>query len=95
MRSGVRRWTAGLPVEALTFVRARIALIPADGPVQFADAVGTELCDAVLQAVLVVFARAERTLHEKVRAFRENLSVFGKFVECDYAVPLGAALPLP
>src|SRR5215472_13854280 len=76
-------------------VRSRISLIPADRPVEFADAVGAEFRDAVLEAVLLVFARAERALHEKVRAFRESLSVFGEFAECDYAVPLGAALPLP
>ena len=71
---------------------ARISLLPADRPVEFADAVGAEFRDAVLQAFLLVFARAERTLDEKVRAFRESLSVFGKLPECDYAVPLGAAL---
>src|SRR5262249_34556025 len=33
-----------------------------------------------------------RALDEKVQAFRESPSVFGKLPECDYAVPLGAAL---
>src|SRR5215831_9043007 len=82
------------PVEALTLVGARISLIPADGPVEFADAVGAQLRDAVLQAVLLVFARAERSLDEKVGAFREGPGVFGELPECDYAVPLGPALPL-
>src|SRR5262245_10152579 len=49
----------------------------------------------MFQAVLLVFARAEGPLDEKVRAFWKSLSIFGEFAECDYAVPLGAALPLP
>src|SRR5262249_38149361 len=76
----------------LSLVGARIALIPANCPVEFADAVGAELRDSMFQAVLLVFARAERALDEKVRALREGLGVFGEFAECDYAVPLGAAL---
>src|SRR5262249_20939390 len=73
------------------------AMIPLNSAVRlvvFADSDIAEFRNAVLQAVLLVFARAERPLDEKVRAFRESLSVFGKLPECDYAVPLGAVLPL-
>src|SRR5262249_11354560 len=81
------------PVEALSLVGACIGLIPANCPVEFADAVGAEFRDSMFQAVLPVFARAKRTLDEKVRALGEGPGVFGEFAECDDAVPLGAALP--
>src|SRR5262249_11075480 len=47
----------------------------------------------MFQGILLVFARAKRTLDEKVRALREGPGVFGELAECDYVVPFGAALP--
>src|SRR5947209_3368229 len=72
---------------------ARLCFFAADRTVEFSDAIRTQFHDAVLHAVLVVFARSQCALHQKVGTLDERLGIFAEFAERHDAVPFGTALP--
>ena len=72
----------------------RLSFFAADGAVGFADAIRTQFHNAVLDAVLLVFARSQSALHQNVRTLRQRPSIFAKLAERHNAVPFCAALPL-